>query len=160
MLAMIAGFACPCYLMSLDAWLGYYPSRSADFKQRFASRRGSLYPALHRMHQEGWGSAEWRATENNRRAHYHRLTPKTVSGRRAELAGMSAEDAHRDARHRFGNPTLLKECTREIDLAVFFETAIQDFRFGVRTLIQNRAVTVVATLTLALGDGANTAISG
>ncbi len=35
---------------------------------------GSLYPALHRMEQEGWVSAEWRSTENNRRARYYRLT--------------------------------------------------------------------------------------
>jgi PadR family transcriptional regulator, regulatory protein PadR len=37
---------------------------------------GSLYPALHRMAQEGWISAEWRATENNRRARYYELTAK------------------------------------------------------------------------------------
>jgi PadR family transcriptional regulator, regulatory protein PadR len=36
---------------------------------------GSLYPALHRMEQEGWVSAEWRVTENGRRARYYRLTP-------------------------------------------------------------------------------------
>ncbi len=37
---------------------------------------GSLYPALHRMEQEGWITAEWGASENNRRARYYRLTPK------------------------------------------------------------------------------------
>jgi PadR family transcriptional regulator, regulatory protein PadR len=35
---------------------------------------GSLYPALHRMEQVGWISAEWRTSENNRRARYYRLT--------------------------------------------------------------------------------------
>lgn len=35
---------------------------------------GSLYPALHRMEQEGWVSAEWASTENNRRARFYRLT--------------------------------------------------------------------------------------
>jgi transcriptional regulator len=35
---------------------------------------GSLYPALHRMAQDGWISAEWGASENNRRARYYRLT--------------------------------------------------------------------------------------
>jgi PadR family transcriptional regulator PadR len=35
---------------------------------------GSLYPALHRMEQEGWVSAEWGMSENNRRARYYRLT--------------------------------------------------------------------------------------
>jgi PadR family transcriptional regulator PadR len=35
---------------------------------------GSLYPALHRMEQEGWIAAEWRASENNRRARYYSLS--------------------------------------------------------------------------------------
>src|ERR1700683_1307637 len=35
---------------------------------------GSLYPALHRMEQDGWIAAEWGVTENNRRARYYRLT--------------------------------------------------------------------------------------
>ncbi len=37
---------------------------------------GSLYPALHRMEQAEWISAEWKPTENNRRAKYYRLTAK------------------------------------------------------------------------------------
>ena len=37
---------------------------------------GSLYPALRRMEQSGWIAAEWRNTENNRRARYYRLTAK------------------------------------------------------------------------------------
>lgn len=37
---------------------------------------GSLYPALHRMEQDGWISAEWRPTENKRRARYYTLTAK------------------------------------------------------------------------------------
>jgi PadR family transcriptional regulator len=36
---------------------------------------GSLYPALHKLEQEGWISAEWKLSENNRRAKYYRLTP-------------------------------------------------------------------------------------
>ena len=35
---------------------------------------GSLYPALHRMAQEGWISAKWGASENNRRARYYSIT--------------------------------------------------------------------------------------
>jgi PadR family transcriptional regulator PadR len=35
---------------------------------------GSLYPALHRMAQDGWIKAEWGTSENNRRARYYRLT--------------------------------------------------------------------------------------
>jgi transcriptional regulator len=35
---------------------------------------GSLYPALHRMEQEGWISAAWGLTENNRKARFYSLT--------------------------------------------------------------------------------------
>jgi transcriptional regulator, Acidobacterial, PadR-family len=35
---------------------------------------GSLFPALHRMEEKGWVEAEWRESENNRRAKYYRLT--------------------------------------------------------------------------------------
>jgi transcriptional regulator len=35
---------------------------------------GSLYPALHKLEQEGWIRAEWKATENNRRAKFYSLT--------------------------------------------------------------------------------------
>jgi transcriptional regulator len=36
---------------------------------------GTLYPALQRLLVNGWVKAEWRRTENNRRARYYRLTP-------------------------------------------------------------------------------------
>jgi PadR family transcriptional regulator len=35
---------------------------------------GSLYPALHKLEQEGWIAAEWKQTENNRRAKFYALT--------------------------------------------------------------------------------------
>src|ERR1700686_1862537 len=35
---------------------------------------GSLYPALHRMEQNGWISSEWALTETNRKAKYYKLT--------------------------------------------------------------------------------------
>lgn len=40
----------------------------------FAVKPGSLFPALHRMEQEGWISSFWGESENNRRAKYYRLT--------------------------------------------------------------------------------------
>jgi PadR family transcriptional regulator PadR len=42
--------------------------------------QGSLYPALQRLELKGWIDAEWRTTENNRRAKYYHLT---AAGRRA-----------------------------------------------------------------------------
>ena len=40
----------------------------------FQVKPGSLFPALHRMEEEGWISAFWGDSENNRRAKYYRLT--------------------------------------------------------------------------------------
>jgi transcriptional regulator len=40
---------------------------------------GSLYPALHRMEQNGWVESEWALTETKRRAKYYKLT---AQGRR------------------------------------------------------------------------------
>ena len=37
---------------------------------------GSLYPALHRMEQDGWIRAQWGTSENNRKARYYELTTK------------------------------------------------------------------------------------
>jgi transcriptional regulator len=41
--------------------------------------QGALYPALHRLEQQGWIAAKWGASENNRRAKYYSVTP---SGRK------------------------------------------------------------------------------
>jgi transcriptional regulator len=35
---------------------------------------GSLYPALHKLEQQGWVTSEWRQSENNRRAKFYSLT--------------------------------------------------------------------------------------
>ena len=37
---------------------------------------GSLYPALHRLEDRGWISAEWGVSDNNRRAKFYSLTPR------------------------------------------------------------------------------------
>jgi len=36
--------------------------------------QGALYPALHKLEQNGWISSEWAVSENNRRAKYYTLT--------------------------------------------------------------------------------------
>lgn len=51
---------------------------------------GSLYPALHRMEQEGWVRAEWGTTDKNREARFYTLTAKG----RGQLA------AERESWHR------------------------------------------------------------
>lgn len=45
----------------------------------FRVHQGSLYPALHRLEERGWIRADWRLTENSRRARYYQLT---AAGRR------------------------------------------------------------------------------
>jgi transcriptional regulator len=37
--------------------------------------QGSLYPALYRLEEQGWISAKWGSSENNRQAKYYSLTP-------------------------------------------------------------------------------------
>ena len=56
----------------------------------FDVQQGSLYPALQRMLRRGWIRAEWRASENNRRERYYRIT---AEGRR-QLEAQRAEWAH------------------------------------------------------------------
>lgn len=53
--------------------------------------QGSLYPALHRLENRGWITAEWGTSENNRRAKFYRLSKKG----RAQL------EAERDQWARF-----------------------------------------------------------
>jgi PadR family transcriptional regulator PadR len=43
-------------------------------KEALRVEEGSLYPALHRIEQEGWIRAEWGLSENNRRAKFYQIT--------------------------------------------------------------------------------------
>ncbi len=43
--------------------------------KEFVVDNGSLYPALQRLLQRGWLSAQWKVSPNGRRAKYYRLTP-------------------------------------------------------------------------------------
>lgn len=49
--------------------------------------QGALYPALHKLEQNGWIDSEWAVSDNNRRAKYYKLTK---AGRKA-LEHESAE---------------------------------------------------------------------
>ncbi|HKO17195.1 MAG TPA: PadR family transcriptional regulator [Gemmatimonadaceae bacterium] len=52
----------------------------------FDVNQGSLYPALQKMLRRGWIRAEWRATENNRRARYYTVTREGRRQLDAEIA--------------------------------------------------------------------------
>ena len=67
--------------LSLQPLHGLGISRRIEQTTRgvFQVQPGSLFPALHRMEQEGWIAGEWGESENNRKAKYYSLT---AAGRR------------------------------------------------------------------------------
>jgi len=48
--------------------------------------QGALYPALHRLEQQGWISAKWRVTETGREAKFYQLTKAGAGQLEKELA--------------------------------------------------------------------------
>jgi len=58
-------------------------------REAFQVQQGSLYPALHRLEQQGWIEAEWRPTETGRMAKFYSLTRAGRGQMQKELATWS-----------------------------------------------------------------------
>ncbi|MGH7460880.1 MAG: ABC transporter permease, partial [Longimicrobiales bacterium] len=96
--------------------------------------------------------ADWELTH-----HLQERIDELVAG------GMTREDAEAEARRAFGDLSSVRRQLREIDhsrerrlrLALFFETVVQDIRYGLRAIRMNPTFSLGVILTLGLGLGAN-----
>ena len=71
----------PAHGYAVSRWIREVTDQALNIEE------GALYPALHRLEQRGWVTAEWGLSDNNRRARYYRLTPQGRAQLRREVSG-------------------------------------------------------------------------
>lgn len=81
-----------------------------------------------------------------------------MRARELEASGLTAAEAQREARKKFGGSASLREATRETHVFPFVETLIREAKYSFRALAKRPALLLTGMLTLALGIGANLAI--
>ena len=102
--------------------------------------------------------ALFRARRLDSQLHDEMLAHLELAERDALAAGLSPEEARRDARRRFGSIDGIREEHRDRRSARWIENLVKDVRYGLLLLLRDPGFAIVAIGVMAIGIGANTAM--